>query len=408
MARKNIIKSAVAALALLTGINAYGQATIDNFDYASHRNRIDLDGKCYEGTIFNYNLLSNNTIEQSDKTNVNIEPVWFYDIDNDGKFGKAEIDAIKKGIPIFMNNAFNDIANAKVRKFLEMASEYSSLSSKLNQEKDSSEKQGEYYESILAQNRVRISDLEATIAELSKQIPTSSNNSEVQIEVNSLQTDTIIVSPGLGNNGYIIPSSDKSGSYGILSETPKPQNPDTSNAQKNTVPVEFIFGLNTNPSLDYFSGTAGIRVSPLNNGLVGFSALVNAGIGKDKVLGSANVTYFDPVYNSDVTMSGTKTSTDNFSVGGSVEMNVGPLVIGGGVNYNSNIQNISEQITSGNIVLNSTSNSKLNSSLSENLYGGLEIAITKNNKLGAIVEYDTLNGLSFGLRDIIKLNPSKE
>lgn len=180
-------------------------AVLDNFDYASHR-------KGYEGKIFNYDLLSNGTASQTDKKNVNIEPIWFYDIDNDGKFGKAEMDAIKAGIPIFMHQAFNDIANAKVRKFLEIATEYSSLKEKLKDAEKNSGTQKEFYEK-------RISELEAKLKEYQAQNPVQNTQQ---------------------------------------AEIPKTEN-------KTANPIYLIFGADSNFAFNSYSGFAGIRINPFKD-----------------------------------------------------------------------------------------------------------------------------------------------
>jgi hypothetical protein len=159
-----ILLSGILAFSFPNFIHAEEQTSkpkvMDNFDYASHR-------KGYEGKIFNYNLLSNAVISQSDKKGVNIKPIWFYDIDNDGKFGKAEKDAIKRGIPIFMHPAFNEIANAEVRKFLEIASEYSSLSEKLKQE----EKNSQIYQKRISELEAKLIEYESKLLEKEKYEP---------------------------------------------------------------------------------------------------------------------------------------------------------------------------------------------------------------------------------------------
>jgi len=126
---KKVIALGAGLLLGALGATAYAQTTaqeskkpqvVGNINYSSHRNRIDLDGTCYKGKLFDYYLLSDGTFVQTDKKGVVIRPltVYYLDIDNDGEFGKAERDAIKKRIPILMHDAFNDMANAEFNRFL--------------------------------------------------------------------------------------------------------------------------------------------------------------------------------------------------------------------------------------------------------------------------------------------------
>lgn len=324
---------------------------LDNFDYASHRNVPAIDGKCYEGTIFNYNLLSDATIAQSDKKGVVIEPIWFYDIDNDGKFGKAEMDAIKAGIPIFMHQEFNDIANSKIRQYLEKS--YNSKGqSDANASDIIDEQAGRYDEQV-----------KKIIEEILNQ--------------------------------YQDKQAQKETSQKEISGT-------------NQVPVNLIFEGNSNADFNSFGGSLGVRINPFKDKNLGLAALLDVGFGLDKQTDSTSLTYLDSVFNSDVTMSGVKNNSNNFSVGGSLEISYGPLVLGGGASYNSWIENTNEEISLGDILLKSNSVSVPNSTISGKVYGGLEIPIGKNYTIGAVGGYDSLNKFFFGLRNTIRLNPSKE
>jgi len=154
-------KVALITAGLLTGLTGIVSAqekkqatTIYNFDYASHRTG-------YQGKIFNYNLLSDGSASQTDKNGVSIEPIWFWDIDNDGKFGEAEKRALKSGIQIYMNPAFNDAANAK---FWEMASEYSSLKEKLKQTERGSEARDKANHELIGKYEKDLKDLRDQIA----------------------------------------------------------------------------------------------------------------------------------------------------------------------------------------------------------------------------------------------------
>lgn len=138
------------------------------------------------------------------------------------------------------------------------------------------------------------------------------------------------------------------------------------------------------------------------------AALVDAGFGLDKQIDSVSVTYSDPIFNSDITMSGTKTNTNNFSIGGGFEVSYSPFILGIGINYNAWLENTKEQISSESTILKSNALSVPVNSVSGKVYGGVEIPIGKKYTLGAVGGYDTLKGPYFGLRNSIRLNPSKE
>ena len=82
------------------------------FDYQSNR-------KNKEGSIFRYQVLNDNTISQANNPEVKFarnERGWFYDIDGDGKFGEAELNAIKSGKGIYMHPEFSKIADSKLKE----------------------------------------------------------------------------------------------------------------------------------------------------------------------------------------------------------------------------------------------------------------------------------------------------
>ncbi|MCX6747096.1 MAG: hypothetical protein NTU63_03100 [Candidatus Pacearchaeota archaeon] len=90
---------------------------IATFEYESHRPK-------YKDIVFKYNLLSDNTISQADKPTVKFvktQQGWAYDIDADGKFSDAELNAIKSGKLVYMHPEFNKIADSKLKESLVQA-----------------------------------------------------------------------------------------------------------------------------------------------------------------------------------------------------------------------------------------------------------------------------------------------
>ncbi len=321
-------------------IDDSGKATTKNttITVPSIRNVPNIDGKSYVGVPFTYEILDFYA-RRADEPQTQFFPRFFYDVDNDGKWGAAEEAMEKAGIPMYMSDDFT-------KKFLEAY------------RKQDKEKLSEYAK--------QIDELEKRIKELSGQI---------QISLEPKQ---------------------KTKTQGVPTKT------------TSVTPVSLVFGGNSNFAFNTFGGSLGIRVNSPKNKNFGLTALLDINGGLDQQTGSTSVTYHDDVFNSDITMSGTKTNTNNFSIGGSLEINYSPFVLGGGANYNSWIENTKEQVSLGNTILKSNALSVTNSTISGKVYAGLELPIGDNYKLGAITGYDSRNGFYFGLRNAIRLNPSKE
>jgi len=370
----------IAGLVLST--NAHGQATdsaaLESFDYASHRNVPAIDGKSHMGEIHSYSLLPDATIAELNKKGVKILPMWFYDIDNDGKFGQAEKDAMKKGIPIFMHEEFNNIANAKIRKslerFLEITIEYNSLREKMEQEsknsKEGSEKLRFDYEEKKSKLEADILQLEANILELRKDY--TSYDSSVQKNIEQKSQSPISDNSQKKEKGYTL--------------------------------VSLIAQGNTDFAFDNFGGSLGVRVNPFKNKEIGFGAGIDVGFGLDKLVDS----YYD-VLTERLATSGSITDTSRLSLGASAEMQFGPFVVGAGADYRTAISKSVANIIKDGVITKSNSDSTPSNKVYGRVYGGLELPITSAWKIGAVCGYDDGNGPYFGVRSVFRLNqPKKE
>lgn len=67
--------------------------------------------KEFEGVSFSYDILKDYSVVRTDENQTKFLPRWYYDIDNDGKFGKAEEDMISSGNPVYMGDLFDDTVN---------------------------------------------------------------------------------------------------------------------------------------------------------------------------------------------------------------------------------------------------------------------------------------------------------
>lgn len=156
---------------------------------------------------------------------------------------------------------------------------------------------------------------------------------------------------------------------------------------------------------DYFSGNLGIRLNPINNKNIGFGAALDVGFGLDRLVDS----YTCPL-SAGRTGIGAITETNQSLIGLLADLQLGPVVIGGGLNCQNWLKTISEKIVDpcGDVVKSNT-NSLPNRQVFGKVYGGVEVPLSDTVKLGATVGYDGRNGMYAGLRSIIKLNqPRKE
>ncbi len=380
-------------VALAVGTNAYGQATnsvsteddkpfimestLDNFSYKSQRNVPKIDGKCKAGVIFNYNLLLNGRITQADSPGVHILSRWFYDIDNDGKFGKAEEDAIKKGIPIYMSNEFNSIANEKIRKFLKAAVDYKYLYELLDKRETISKEE-------IKQYQAKVTELEAQLKECGKAVGLEEKTLSAKLPLPEPPAEKpVIVS--VNPTPSIIPAPKYT-----PKETPKTEEPQSAY-------LSLLAQANSNIALNSFGGSLGLRFNPLKD--VGFGVNFDANYSLDELIDSYNA----PM-SARRTAYGTITDTNIYSLGLSAEAQLGPVILGGGADYTNWIRKVLEQIKDNDgTVLKSNTNSTSNGAFSGKVYGGLEFEPADGVKLGAIVGYDWNKGVYAGGRAAFRL-----
>ena len=95
--------------------------TIATFEYQSNRPEPEYSGKTF---TYNFNVMSDGTfyITQEDpkvEQKPRFAQRWFWDVDGDGKFGDAEINAMKSGKLVYMHPEFNKIANSQTKKIFE-------------------------------------------------------------------------------------------------------------------------------------------------------------------------------------------------------------------------------------------------------------------------------------------------
>jgi hypothetical protein len=413
---KKSLKAIALATALATAGSAYAQIVkpSDSFDYASHRNVPAIDGRSYEGVIFNYTLLLNGKISQTDKPSVNIIPRWFYDIDNDGKFGKAEEDAIKKGIPIYMHEEFNKTANAKVSEFLNAAEEYQKLYETLSKTTVSKDEVAKY--------QAKVEALEEKLRESGR---------ACGLEDKAL-TSNLTLTPKLpapekeysdGFQSKEVPKYDPLGQalwedmnrkpcakqefpvYEQPKSEPKPveqpkytPKPVKEKSVKEKTQSSWNLSLNAGANSNFKDNVelnAGVR---LNNGIFGIGVGADVGFENDKQLDS-----YSEKLASGRNFYGEVNEKDIFSVGWNGEIKVGPVFVGGGMGKRNSIEETIEKILKDGEVLKSNTNSTRESKPYWKAYGGLEIPLSKRLAVDGFGGYNSTTGAFGGAKLNIKL-----
>lgn len=312
------------------------------------------DGKCYEGVPFTYDVLDFYA-RRTDENQTKFLPRFFYDIDNDGKFGAMEEAMQKAGIPVYMSDDFT-------QKFLEAYRKQDK--EKLMQLTDDYER--------------RLNELEKRILELSNQIP--KEIPEV-FEIRKSSQD------------YPLP----------LPEAPEAQCSETPIKQKKErgyALVSLIAQGNTNSAFDSFGASIGARVG---NETIGLGALLDFGLGFDKLVDS----YSGPL-SAERTAYGTVTDTNKLSIGGSLELKIGPCIFGAGADYSNWLRTTIEQIRDkyGNVIKSNT-NSTPNRQAFAKGYAGFEFG-SDDLKARITTGYHERDGFYFGAGTAIKLNQPKK
>ncbi len=175
----------------------------------------------------------------------------------------------------------------------------------------------------------------------------------------------------------------------------KTQSPNLDNNKSNPY-FSIIAGANSNIAFNNFGGSIGARYN--FNDIFGVGALLDVSLGLDEQIDS----YSGPL-SAERVASGTVTNSNIYSLGLSAEMQLGPFIAGAGVDYSSWIKNVLEQISKGDEILKSNTNSIINGQFFAKVYGGLEIEPVKGWKVGAMGGYDWKNGPFFSIRNNFRL-----
>jgi hypothetical protein len=185
-------------------------------------------------------------------------------------------------------------------------------------------------------------------------------------------------------------------------QLPLPE-PPKETEKENYTQLSLITEADSNFAFNTFGGTVGLRVAPFRNKKIGLGALLDANFSLDKTIDS-----YTDVLTDRLSTAGSVTDTNIFSIGGSLEMQYGPLFLGGGIDYKSWIRESIAKIIKDGQITDSNSDSTPNRQVFGKIYGGAEFPIGNVWKLGATVGYDGGKGAYFGLRNTFRLNSGKE
>ncbi len=343
---------------------------IATFQYDSHR--AGYEGK---SPFLTYNIWSDNTISR-EGSDARFAPIWFWDVDGDGEFGDAEIEAMKSGKLVYMHPAFNKIANRKLRRAMRKAFGY---------HKPSDFK----YEKIPEEVSLEPPKVQEHEVPLAESLPETAEEEE--------KTEKVVLPETA--------EEEEKTEKVVLPETALPEYTEKERKTKST-PVSLIFGANSNAKFDSFGGTFGVRVNPFKNKKIGLGALMDVGGALDKQIDT-----YSRTFSNGRTFYGELNDKDIFSIGGSLEFQYGPLFFGGGIDSERFIREVIEQIRSVNgNVLKSNTNSVSDRQVFGKIYGGggIPIGKRKNLRIEGLLGYDASEGFYYGIRSSARLNPNKE
>jgi len=314
--------------------------------------------KGYEGIPFTYDVLDFYA-RRTDEPQTRFLPRFFYDIDNDGKFGPMEEAMQKAGIPVYMSDDFTQkFLDAYRKQDKEKMLKYFE---QLKEVKKNSKSQKEGYEKQLTEYKTKLSKLEEELKLY--QIQTAQSQTTIP-KVPEEKTQT--------------------------SETKK---------EKDYRSVYLLAQQTANGNFNSYITSIGARLNPFKNTDIGFGANLDIGFGLDNLVDSYN-----GQLSAGRTASGTLTDTNKLSIGGSLEAQLGPFVLGGGIDYKIWVRNVVEQIldSSGSVVKSNT-NSTPDRQVFGKVYGGVEVPLGDNVKVGMIGGYNGKDGAYFGIRGCIKI-----
>jgi len=179
-------------------------------------------------------------------------------------------------------------------------------------------------------------------------------------------------------------------------ETPKQE---ASKQEKDYRSVYLQAQQTASADLTSYITSIGARWNPFEKVDIGFGANLDIGFGLDNQTDS----YTAPL-SAGRTASGTITDMGKFSIGGSLEAQFGPLIVGGGIDYKLWTEKVLEQILSqSGSVVKSNTNSTPNRQVFGKVYGGVEIPFGKNVKIGMIYGYNGRDDMFFGIRGGFKI-----
>jgi hypothetical protein len=349
MTGKNLVKKIAFGTAviasLLGGVNAYAQTknpeVIATFEYTSHRPEKEYNGKTYQ-----YNILSDGTICQTDKPNTKFAQTWFYDVDGDGKFTEVDLAARKSGKLIYMHPDFNKKANSEIKRVLE--------------------------------NMVQ-----------SKHIATAE---KLELAKETLGKEV----GGYPYNEKVEPKNDYN---------PKLDEPELKK-EKNELETSSVIGVNASNAdskWDNFGASLGRRFYPFRNKQIGLGGAIDLGFGPNKEVDSYEKQLSrGKMFYGDV-------NEANLSLGVSAELQLYNFIVGGGLGLSGYLSETNERVIRNNEITESNKNSEVGVKLLGKVYGGVEFNIpkTKGWRAGATIGYTTKNQVDLGVRVVKKLKGKK-
>ncbi len=188
--------------------------------------------------------------------------------------------------------------------------------------------------------------------------------------------------------------------FGIM-EKEKPMLVAAEREPTNRTLVDLTVGASATPGFSYAGGNVGVQIRPFDKEFA-FGIGLDAGFNSNqKLVSYSNSLPFG------IKTSGYETRENSFSVGASLEIQEGPVIVGGKINYNSFIDKTVSEIYQNGQKISSNTSSTPDHKFNETIYAGLDFSLSDNFGIRTIAGYKLGKGFVADIGARIRLNPGK-
>ncbi len=322
----------------------------------------------YKDKVFEYNIWSDYTISRSDNPDIKFAQRWFYDIDGDGQFGKAEIDMENSGNFVYMSPQFNEEVNENIRKSLEqfilINEQYSEQITTLNQQIQDNQEVKRLKDRFYPEVPVEVEP-----KEMHPPYPTSDfqpkTSTEYPLHEPQLEEPEV--------TEYHYPGKSKESEEEMFErlaierlKTKQEKRKPRKHEQRENV-WSVVTGIDA--STDFVNGSFGVRFESKEN--LGIGLMVRKGVGSDRTVSEITT----PISRQGIYGKGTINESERSMSGIGGEFKLGPFIFGGGMSNYTHTIDVTENLLRNGQVIKPNSYSKVDSEASGYLMAGLEFKL---------------------------------